>query len=200
MTLAYGPLKPVGLRDPATGKMPFAVVQLRQDDARGEMFNLVGFQTRLKFDDQKRVFRMIPGLERAEFARFGVMHRNTYIASPGRLSPSYELKERPGLFFAGQITGVEGYVESASSGLVAGLAMAARIKNVPMPDFTSRTAIGALGHYVSSFSGGSFQPMNICFGLIDPMPERIRGKQDRYRAVAARALDYVEIVKKSLPN
>ena len=166
LTLCYGPLKPVGLTDPRTGKMPFAVVQLRRDNAEGTLYNIVGFQTNLKFPEQRRVFGLIPGLENAEFVRYGVMHRNSYLESPKKLSPCYELYARNGLFFAGQITGVEGYVESASSGLVVGIAMAQRLMGKEPAELTDITAAGALGKYVSCYNGSDFQPMNVTFGIM----------------------------------
>lgn len=195
MVPAFGPMKPVGLADPRTGKEPFAVVQLRQDNTADTLYNLVGFQTRLKFGEQKRVFSLIPGLEHAEFARYGVMHRNTFLKSPGFLNEHFEVIGREGLFFAGQITGVEGYVESAGSGLVAGISLAAEIKGVQVPEFPSFTALGSLGKHVSTFNQ-EFQPMNCTFGMIDPLPsiagqKRIRKKQERYEAVSARALEYI---------
>ncbi len=189
MTLAFGPLKPKGLTDPRTGKRPFAVVQLRQDDERGALFNIVGFQTHLKFPEQRRVFSMIPGLGHAEFARYGVMHRNTFIHSPGNLNANYAVIKRPGLYFAGQMTGVEGYVESTASGLAAGVSLAKELKGEKRPDFTVKTAVGALGNYISSYSGADFQPMNITFGIIEPIPAHIRQKTERYTTVAQRALD-----------
>lgn len=200
MTLAFGPLKPVGLIDPKTNKEPFAVVQLRQDDAASSLYNLVGFQTHLKFGEQKRVFSMIPGLERAEFVRYGVMHRNTYICSPKLLDKNYQLRSREGVFFAGQITGVEGYVESTASGLLAGLSMAAYLKGEPMPDFTQQTAIGALGYYISSGSGHNFQPMNINFGIMQPLGAKVRGgKQEKNRLISERAIKIIdEYVSKQL--
>lgn len=188
MTLAFGPLKPVGLMDERAGKKPFAVVQLRQDDAEGRLFNLVGFQTNLLFGEQKRVFGLIPGLESARFLRYGVMHRNTFISSPKKLKWDYSAAARPGLYFAGQITGVEGYVESASSGLAAGINMARLVKGLSPVDFTRRTAIGALAHYVSGYAGKDFQPMNINFGIIEALEGAPRNKQARYAAVAERAL------------
>ena len=195
MTLAFGPLKPIGLIDERTGVRPFAVVQLRREDEEGRAYNLVGFQTNLKFSEQKRVFSMIPGLENAEFIRYGVMHRNTFLNSPGKLHPaSYEVLSVPNLYFAGQITGVEGYVESTASGLVAGLNCARKLLGEPIVDFTTKTALGALSHYVSEYNGGNFQPQNISFGLIDPIDKKIRNKQERYRAVAERALGIIEAV------
>ena len=195
MVPAFGPMKPVGLIDPRTGREPFAVVQLRQDNAGDTMYNLVGFQTRLTFGEQKRVFGLIPGLEHAEYARYGVMHRNTFLKSPGFLNSRFEVINRPNCYFAGQITGVEGYVESAGSGLVAGLSMAAALCGREPPVFPSFTALGALGKHVST-PRSDFQPMNCSFGLIDPLPadtgrKRIRKKQERYEAVAQRALDYI---------
>lgn len=197
MVLAFGPLKPVGLPDPRTGKDPYAVVQLRQDDAAGTLYNLVGFQTRLKFPEQKRVFGMIPGLENAEFARYGVMHRNTFLHSPGLLDCHYQMLSRPGLFFAGQMTGVEGYVESAASGLMAGMCAAMQQLGRPLPEFSRQTAIGALGHYVSA-QNRAFQPMNITFGIMDGISERIRNKQQRYEKIAQRALEQVDALKKEI--
>ena len=194
MVMAFGPMKPVGLTDPRTGREPYAAVQLRAENREGTMFNLVGFQTRLKWGEQKRVFSMIPGLEHAEFLRYGVMHRNTFLHSPGFLDQTYQMIARPGLYFAGQMTGVEGYVESASSGLVAGISLARRLLDLPPVDFTRRTAIGALAHHVSGATG-YFQPMNANFGLIEPYEKRIRNKQERYGAIAARALDTIEALR-----
>ena len=196
LVLAYGPLKPVGLRDPRTGREPYAVVQLRQDDAGASLYNLVGFQTRLKFPEQKRVFGMIPGLENAVFARYGVMHRNTFLQSPGFLNDHFEMISRPGTYFAGQMTGVEGYVESAASGLLAGLSLAASLTGKEMPRFPGFTAMGAMGRYVAA-PNAAFQPMNCAFGLIDPLPvepgkRRIRKKTDRYEAISARSLAWYE--------
>ena len=194
MVMAFGPMKPVGLVDPRTGREPYAAVQLRAENEAGTMYNLVGFQTRLKWGEQKRVFSMIPGLENAEFLRYGVMHRNTFLHSPGFLNAQYGMVARPGLYFAGQMTGVEGYVESASSGLVAGVSLARHMLGLPPVDFTTRTAIGALPHHVSGATG-DFQPMNANFGLIDPCEKRIRNKQERYAHVAARALDTIEALR-----
>ena len=196
MVLAFGPLKPVGLPDPRTGKDPYAVVQLRQDDAEGTLYNLVGFQTRLKFPEQKRVFGLIPGLENAEYARYGVMHRNTFLNSPGLLDHHYQMISRPGLFFAGQMTGVDGYVESAASGLVAGLCSAMQELGRPLPDFPRTTALGALAHYVAA-ENRNFQPMNVTYGIMEGWPEKVRGgKQARYEKIAARALETVDRIKK----
>ncbi|MFZ5592321.1 MAG: FADH(2)-oxidizing methylenetetrahydrofolate--tRNA-(uracil(54)-C(5))-methyltransferase TrmFO, partial [Bacillota bacterium] len=187
-TMRYGPLKPVGLIDPRTGKRPYAVVQLRRDNAAGTLYNMVGFQTHLKWGEQERVFRLIPGLEKAEFVRFGVMHRNTYINSPVLLQPTYQLKEHPRLFLAGQITGVEGYVESASSGLVAGI-NAARLYRGQMPlVFPPATAHGALAHYITTADPRYFQPMNVTFGLFPPLAETTKDKKRRHRLMAERAL------------
>ena len=196
LTLAYGPMKPVGLlRD---GRRPFAVVQLRQDDAAGTLWNIVGFQTNLKFSEQRRVFGMIPGLANAEYVRYGVMHRNTFLPSPGLLDSRYQMLARPGLYFAGQITGVEGYVESAASGLLAGSALARQRLGLPPVDVPRTTAIGALAHYVSGYAGGDFQPMNVTFGIMEPLPSPPRGKRERYLAMAQRALQIVKELKTSL--
>lgn len=193
MTLAYGPLKPVGLE--VEGKMPFAVVQLRQDDADGRLFNIVGFQTNLKFPEQKRVFGLIPGLEHAEFVRYGVMHRNSFLPSPGLLGWDYALKTNPLLCFAGQMTGVEGYVESASSGLLAALELHEKLLGKAPVDFTDQTAIGALGHYVSEYVGHDFQPMNVTFGIMAPAGQRFRGKQQKNLFLSERALETVRAKK-----
>lgn len=193
-TLTFGPLKPVGLENPETGERYHAVVQLRQDDKDGTLYNMVGFQTHLKFPEQKRVFSMIPGLENAEFMRYGVMHRNTYIRSPGLLSASYEAVKRKGLFFAGQMTGVEGYVESASSGIVAGINAARHLEGKAPLYFPPSTATGALGRYISTYSGADFQPMNINFGIIDGLSERIKNKRERYAKISARALEQMKTV------
>lgn len=191
-TLRYGPMKPVGLTDPGTGKGSYAVVQLRQENHEGTMYNIVGFQTSLKWNEQQKVFRLIPGLEKAEFVRFGVMHRNTYINSPVLLEPTYQSKSRPGLFFAGQITGVEGYVESASSGLVAGI-NAARIAQGKDPFvFPADTAHGALARYITSADPARFQPMNINFGLFPSPDVKFHDKKERCRAIARIALKSIE--------
>lgn len=195
LTLAYGPMKPVGLE--VHGKRPFAVVQLRQDDAEGRLWNLVGFQTNLRFGEQRRVFGMIPGLAHAEYARYGVMHRNTFLPSPGKLDCRYQLKTRPGLFFAGQITGVEGYVESAASGLLAGAQLARQCRGLPFAEVPATTAIGALAHYVSGYMGADFQPMNVTFGIMEPLPDPPRGKRERYQAMASRALEIVKELQTS---
>jgi methylenetetrahydrofolate--tRNA-(uracil-5-)-methyltransferase len=192
-TIRYGPLKPVGLIDPRTGRMPYACVQLRQDDRNASMYNLVGFQTRLKFSEQERVFRLIPGLQNAEFIRFGVMHRNTFIDSPKVLTPYYSLSDKQNVFIAGQITGVEGYVESAGSGLLAGIYAARSILGRPLSEpLSDQTMLGAMAAYVSDDRIKNFQPMNANFGLL-PLPDtKIRGKKNRNLAYTQRALDEVE--------
>lgn len=191
-TLLFGPLKPVGLIDKRTDKRSYAVVQLRKDNASGTLYNIVGFQTHLTFGEQKRVFSMIPGLENAEFVRYGVMHRNTYIESPGLMTPFYSLKEQRDLFFAGQMTGVEGYVESAASGLVAGMNLARRLSGKEEIIFPRETALGALAQYISDESVTNFQPMNINFGIITSLDTRIKNKQERYTAISLRALEILE--------
>jgi methylenetetrahydrofolate--tRNA-(uracil-5-)-methyltransferase len=188
-TMRFGPLKPVGLKNPRTGELPYAVVQLRQDNAAASLYNMVGFQTHLKWPEQERVFRLIPGLERAEFVRFGVMHRNTYLNSPRLLAPTLALKAEPSIFFAGQVTGVEGYVESAAGGLVAGR-NAARLACGKEPlVFPPATAHGALCRYITEADPAHFQPMNVSFGLLPPLAERIRDKKEKNRRIAARALE-----------
>ena len=189
MTLAYGPMKPVGLE--IDGKRPFAVVQLRRDNADDTLYNLVGFQTNLKFGEQRRVFGMIPGLENAEYVRYGVMHRNTFLNSPKLLNADFSTKADPLCFFAGQMTGVEGYVESAASGWTAGVSLARKLNGQEPLDLTSETAIGSLGHYVAEYSGNDFQPMNVTFGIMDSWPERIRNKQERYHKIAERSLERI---------
>ena len=191
-TLRYGPMKPVGLRNPATGHEPYAVVQLRQDNAAKSVYNLVGFQTHLKFGEQKRVFSMIPGLENAEFVRYGVMHQNTFLQSPKLLDKYYADRRNPLVAFAGQMTGVEGYVESTASGYLAAVAMAAKVQGREVPDFPKETAIGALGQYVSDESIENFQPMNINFSIIAPLEKRIRKKAEKNLAIAARSLDVID--------
>ncbi len=187
-TLRYGPLKPVGLRDPKTGKEPYAVVQLRRDNAVGNIYNIVGFQTHLKFPEQKRVFSMIPALHDAEFVRYGVMHRNTFLNSPRLLDQTYADRRDPMVAFAGQMTGVEGYVESCASGYLASVSMAARLKGEPVPDFTNKTAIGALACYISDETIVNFQPMNVNFGILAPLEQRVKGKANKNLAIANRAL------------
>jgi len=200
-TLRYGPLKPVGLPDPKTGKEYYAVVQLRRDDKNGTMYNMVGFQTHLAIPEQKRVFRMIPGLENAEFYRYGVMHRNTYLNSPGLLDSRYKVLDGRKLWFAGQMTGVEGYIESAASGMVAGINAAFDARGMVAPDLTEKTAIGALGYYVSRGSNGRFDPMNVNFGIIAPLGKRVKdGRKPRIEALAARALEIVDEIAAELAS
>ena len=187
-TLLFGPMKPVGLVDPKTGRRPFAVVQLRQDNLAASHFSMVGFQTQLKWGEQKRVFRMIPGLANAEFVRHGMIHRNTYVNAPQTLQPTFETRARPGLFFAGQMSGVEGYVESAASGLIAGVSAAARSAGQEPRTFPEETALGALGRYIAKSDPKNYQPTNIAFGLLPELPQRIRDKSQRRRALAERAL------------
>lgn len=191
-TLRYGPLKPVGLRDPKTGKEPYAVVQLRQDNAAKSVFNLVGFQTHLKFPEQKRVFSMIPALKNAEFVRYGVMHQNTFLQSPKLLDRYYADRRNPMVAFAGQMTGVEGYVESTASGYLAAVAVAARLQNREVPDFPKETAIGALGLYISDENIENFQPMNVNFSIISPLEQRIRKKAEKNIAIANRSLAIID--------
>lgn len=193
-TLRYGPLKPVGLKDPKTGLEPYAVVQLRRDNAEGSIYNIVGFQTHLKFPEQKRVFSMIPALHDAEFVRYGVMHRNTFLHSPKLLDRCYSDRREPLVAFAGQMTGVEGYVESTASGYLAAVCMAARLSGEPIPDFSRQTAIGALAAYVSDESVVNFQPMNINFGIMEPLGYRVKGKANKNLAIAERALKKLEAV------
>jgi len=191
-TLRYGPLKPRGLVDPRTGKEPYAVVQLRRDNADGTIYNLVGFQTHLKFPEQKRVFSMIPALREAEFVRYGVMHRNTYMDSPRLLDRYYRLKSQPRLAFAGQMTGVEGYVESTASGFLVGVETARRLLGQEPVNFPAETAIGALGLYVSNESIGAFQPMNINFGIVPPLGYKVRGKRNKNAELSRRALEIID--------
>ena len=191
-TLRFGPLKPVGLTDPKTGKEPYAVVQLRQDNAAKSVFNLVGFQTHLKFGEQKRVFSMIPALRNAEFVRYGVMHRNTFRQSPKLLDRYYADRRNPLVAFAGQMTGVEGYVESAASGFLAAVAMAAKLQDRPVPDFPKETAVGALGLYISDSSIENFQPMNVNFSIVAPLQQRIKKKSEKNLAIANRSLEIID--------
>ncbi len=191
-TLRFGPLKPVGLIDPATGKEPYAVVQLRQDNAAKSVYNLVGFQTHLKFGEQKRVFSMIPALANAEFVRYGVMHQNTFLQSPKLLDRYYADRRNPMVAFAGQMTGVEGYVESAASGYLAAVSMAAKVQGRPLPDFPKETAIGALGLYISDERIDHFQPMNINFSIISPLEQRIRKKAEKNLAISNRSLAIID--------
>lgn len=191
-TLLFGPLKPVGLENPADGKLPYAVVQLRQDNAEGTLYNIVGFQTHLKWGEQKRVFGLIPGLENAEFVRYGVMHRNTFINSPETMRPTLQFKSNDKLLFAGQMTGVEGYMESASSGLVAGI-NAVRICQGEAPVvFPAETAHGSLCHYITTAPAKHFQPMNVNFGIMSPIKERIRDKKQKKLRIAERALEMLD--------
>lgn len=191
-TMRFGPLKPVGLIDPRNGKEAYAVVQLRQDNAAASLYNLVGFQTHLKWPEQRRVFGMIPGLENAEFVRFGVMHKNTYLNSPQLLDKHFNLRSNKRFYFAGQMTGVEGYVESAASGLMAGLAAARAVLELPEVEFPDVTAHGALANYISNSAIENFQPMNINFGLIPPLTVRIRKKREKNAQIAARALEALD--------
>ena len=191
-TLRYGPLKPVGLKDPRTGKENYAVVQLRRDNADGTIYNMVGFQTHLTWGEQKRVFSMIPALRSAEFVRYGVMHRNTYLNSPKLLDRYYRLRTEPRISFAGQMTGVEGYVESAASGMLVGIETAARVLGLSPVNFPQETAIGALGLYISGGSVGDFQPMNINFGIITPLDHRVKGKRNKNAAISARSLEIID--------
>ena len=197
-TLCYGPLKPRGLKDPRTGKEPYAVVQLRRDNADGTVYNLVGFQTHLKFPEQRRVFSMIPALHDAEFLRYGVMHRNTFLNSPRLLDRYYRLKSEPRISFAGQMTGVEGYVESAASGFLVGVETARRLTGRPPIDFPRETAIGALGLYVSNPSVTVFQPMNINFGIMPPLDHRVKGKRNKNAELSARSLAIIDQIKQEV--
>ena len=197
-TLRYGPLKPRGLKDPKTGREPYAVVQLRRDNAQGSIYNLVGFQTHLRFPEQKRVFSMIPALRDAEYLRYGVMHRNTFLDSPRYLNRYYQLKSEPRIAFAGQMTGVEGYVESAASGFLAGIELARRLRGMEPIDFPQETAIGALGLYVSNGSIGNFQPMNVNFGIIPPLDHRVKGKRNKNAELSARSLAIIEERKEDI--
>jgi len=199
-TLLFGPMKPVGLRDPRTGARPFAVVQLRQDDLAASHYSVVGFQTQLKWGEQKRVFRMIPGLEEAEFVRYGMIHRNTYVNAPSALEPTFETRRRPGLFFAGQMSGVEGYVESAASGLLAGIGAALRVRGESPLPFPEDTALGALGRYIARSDPSRYQPTNIAFGLLPELPQRIRDKARRRLALSHRALESLERVQAQLQD
>ena len=194
-TLRFGPLKPVGLIDPKTGKEPYAVVQLRQDNAAKSVFNLVGFQTHLKFPEQKRVFSMIPALRNAEFVRYGVMHQNTFLQSPKLLDRYYADRRNPLVAFAGQMTGVEGYVESAASGYLAAVAMAAKVLGKDLPVFPKETAIGALGLYISDERIENFQPMNVNFSIIAPLEQRIRKKAEKNQALSKRSLEIIDKIK-----
>jgi methylenetetrahydrofolate--tRNA-(uracil-5-)-methyltransferase len=199
-TLLFGPMKPVGLEDPRTGKIPYAVVQLRQDNSAGTLYNLVGFQTHLKWGEQKKVLQMIPGLENAEIIRYGVMHRNTFLNSPRLLRPTYQYKDRDDLFFAGQMTGVEGYVESAASGLLAGINAARRIKGESLMVLPQETAMGSMAHYITTADPENFQPMNANFGLFPPLPKRIKNKAERIEAIAQRAIETIQNFSQNVHN
>lgn len=188
-TMRFGPMKPVGITDKRTGKRPYAVIQLRRENSEGTLFNLVGFQTNLKFGEQKRVFSMIPGLENAEFMRYGVMHRNTFINSPELLNADFSMREHPDIYFAGQITGVEGYMESAASGIIAGIAAARKIKGLEPLVLPNDTMTGALSRYISDpFNAGKFQPMGANMGILPDIGVRIKDKKERYGAYADRAV------------
>ena len=195
-TLRFGPLKPVGIVDPKTGEESYAIVQLRKDNAEGTLYNIVGFQTHLTWGEQKRVFSMIPSLKNAEFIRYGVMHRNTYLNSPQLLDRYYRLRSDERISFAGQMTGVEGYVESAASGMLVGIETAARILNLPPVDFPQETAIGALAAYISGGSVGDFQPMNINFGIITPLGYKVKGKRNKNAEISARSLKIIDEIMK----
>ncbi|MGD6877386.1 FADH(2)-oxidizing methylenetetrahydrofolate--tRNA-(uracil(54)-C(5))-methyltransferase TrmFO [Bacillus infantis] len=197
-TMLFGPMKPVGLEDPRTGKRPYAVVQLRQDDAAGTLYNIVGFQTHLKWGPQKEVLRLIPGLEEAEIVRYGVMHRNTFINSPKVLEATYQFRNRDGLFFAGQMTGVEGYVESAASGLIAGINAARLAEGKELLEFPHETAIGSMARYITTTNSKNFQPMNANFGLFPELPAKIKGKQERNEQHANRALETIQNFVKNM--
>jgi methylenetetrahydrofolate--tRNA-(uracil-5-)-methyltransferase len=199
-TLLFGPMKPVGIEHPITKETYYAVVQLRKENQAGAMYNLVGFQTHLTFSEQKRVFSMIPGLENASFLRYGVMHRNTYLNSPSVLNFDYSLVKNPNVFFAGQMTGVEGYIESTSSGFVAGINASRRAKGLDSIDFTTKTVIGALSHYVSTGNVcKNFQPMNANFGIVSPLDYKVKGgKKARNEEIAKRALAYIDEIKENI--
>ena len=197
-TLRYGPLKPKGLPDPKTGRDPYAVVQLRKDNADGTIYNLVGFQTHLKWGEQKRVFSMIPALKNAQYLRYGVMHRNTYLDSPRLLDRYYRLRKEPRIAFAGQMTGVEGYVESCASGFLAGVELARRLRGMDAVDFPRETAIGALGLYVSNESVGAFQPMNINFGIMPPLGYKVKGKRNKNAELSARSLALIDAMREEI--
>ncbi len=199
-TVLFGPMKPVGLINPHTGELPYAVVQLRQDNAAGTLYNLVGFQTHLKWGEQKRVFSLIPGLENAEFVRYGVMHRNTFINSPRLLRPTYQFKNRDNLFFAGQMTGVEGYVESAASGLIAGMNAARYAKGQELVVLPPDTALGSMAQYITTADFKHFQPMNANFGLFAPLDEKIKNKKLKYEKIAMRAIEKIQNFSQNLYN
>ncbi len=190
-TLLFGPMKPVGLVDPRTEKEPFAVIQLRQDNKEGTLYNIVGFQTHLKWGEQKRIIQLIPGLENAEIVRYGVMHRNTFINSPKLLEPTYQYKDRKNLFFAGQMTGVEGYVESAASGMIAGINASFLYKNMEPVIFPRETALGSMAHYITTANATNFQPMNANFGLLPPLDRKIKDKKEKNLQISKKALDKI---------
>lgn len=196
-TMLFGPLKPVGLVNPHTGKLPHAVIQLRQDNAAGTLYNMVGFQTHLKWGEQKRVFSLIPGLENAEFVRYGVMHRNTFINSPSLMKATYQTKKRETLFFAGQMTGVEGYVESAASGLIAGINAAKLAKGEALVELPPQTALGSMAQYITTADFKHFQPMNANFGLFPPLENKIRSKKEKNEQIANRAIDHIKAFKET---
>jgi methylenetetrahydrofolate--tRNA-(uracil-5-)-methyltransferase len=197
-TMRFGPLKPVGLTDPHTGKRPYAVVQLRAENSAGTLYNIVGFQTNLKFGEQKRVFSMIPGLENAEFMRYGVMHRNTFINSPKLLTKQFSMRNNEHISFAGQITGDEGYIESAASGIFAGLSVARRLKGLDPVELPATTMLGALASYISDETVEKFQPMGCNMGILPELPERIRDKKLKYKAIAQRGLDDLDTILEKL--
>ena len=200
-TMRFGPLKPVGLTDPRTGNRPYAVVQLRAENAEGSLYNLVGFQTNLKFGEQKRVFSLITGLENAEFIRYGVMHRNTFINSPKLLNPQFNMRDRENLYFAGQMTGVEGYIESAASGIFAGLSMVRRLQGKPAVTLPDTTMLGALSKYISDPTVEKFQPMGCNMGILPELPERIRDKKLKYKMIAERGLaDFDKALERDVKN
>ncbi len=199
-TLLFGPLKPVGLVDPRTGKIPHAVIQLRQDNEEGTLYNIVGFQTHLKWGEQKKIIQMIPGLENAEIVRYGVMHRNTFINSPKLLKSTYQYKNRDDLFFAGQMTGVEGYVESAASGMIAGINAALLANSIDPVEFPRESALGSMAHYITTANPKSFQPMNANFGLLPPLPKKIRDKNEKNMQISQRALDTIQNFSQFLHN
>ena len=197
-TLLYGPLKPRGLDDPRTGRWPYAVVQLRRDNAEGSVYNMVGFQTHLRFPEQRRVFSMIPALRNAEFLRYGVMHRNTFLDSPRLLDRYYRLKKEPRITFAGQMTGVEGYVESCASGFLAAVELSRRLRGLSPLDLPQETALGALGLYISDASVTQFQPMNVNFGIMPPLDRRIKGKREKNAELSRRSLEIVDRMKEEI--
>ena len=191
-TIRFGPLKPVGLTDPRTGHRPWAVVQLRKENAEGSLYNIVGFQTNLKWGEQKRVFSMIPSLQNAEFVRYGVMHRNTFLDSPRCLNRHFQMKKNPSIWFAGQLTGVEGYVESAASGLIVGHNLARTMLGLPLIELPKETMLGALSDHVSDETKSDFQPMGSNMGILPPLPQRIKDKKERYRITAERGIDALQ--------